>query len=33
LFFVPVVFSMIHGRLEAGAAMQADMPQEIYSGT
>jgi multidrug efflux pump subunit AcrB len=33
LFFVPVVFSMIHGRREAGAAMQADMPQEIYSRT
>jgi CzcA family heavy metal efflux pump len=33
LFFVPVVFSMIHGRREAKAAMRAEMPQEIYSRT
>ncbi len=31
LFFVPVVFSMIHGRREAKAARKAEMPQEIYS--
>jgi CzcA family heavy metal efflux pump len=33
LFFVPVVFSMIHGRREARAARKAEMPQEIYSRT
>lgn len=33
LFFVPVVFSMIHGRLEAKAAQKAEISQEIYSRT
>jgi multidrug efflux pump subunit AcrB len=33
LFFVPVVFSIIHGRREARAARKAEMPQEIYSRT
>ena len=33
LFFVPVVFSMIHGRREARAARKAKLPQEAYSRT
>jgi multidrug efflux pump subunit AcrB len=33
LLFVPVVFSMIHGRREAKAALQAGTHQEIYSAT
>ncbi len=33
LFFVPVVFSMIHGRREARAAKKAETHQEIYSAT
>ena len=33
LFFVPVVFSMIHGRRAAKAARKAILPQEAYSRT
>ena len=33
LLFVPVVFSMIHGRRAAKAARQAASQQEVYSGT
>ncbi|HEY7402294.1 MAG TPA: efflux RND transporter permease subunit [Candidatus Angelobacter sp.] len=33
LFFVPVVFSIIHGRREAKAARLAETRQEVYSGT
>jgi Cu/Ag efflux pump CusA len=33
LLFVPVIFSMIHGRREAKAARKAIRPQEAYSRT
>ncbi len=33
LFFVPVVFSIIHGHREAKAARLAETRQEVYSGT
>jgi multidrug efflux pump subunit AcrB len=33
LLFVPVIFSMIHGRREAKAARKAILPQEAYSRT
>jgi multidrug efflux pump subunit AcrB len=33
LLFVPVIFSMMHGRREAKAARKAILPQEAYSGT
>ena len=33
LLFVPVIFSMIHGRREAKAAARTETRQEIYSGT
>ena len=33
LLFVPVIFSMIHGRREAKAARKASLPQEAYSRT
>jgi multidrug efflux pump subunit AcrB len=33
LFFVPVIFSMIHGRREAKAARRAETQQEAYSRT
>lgn len=33
LLFVPVVFSIIHGRREAKAARLAETQQEVYSGT
>jgi multidrug efflux pump subunit AcrB len=33
LFFVPVVFSIIHGHREAKAARLANTRQEVYSGT
>jgi multidrug efflux pump subunit AcrB len=33
LFFVPVIFSTIHGRREAKAARQAESQQEAYSRT
>jgi CzcA family heavy metal efflux pump len=32
LLFVPVIFSMIHGRREAKAAARAESRQEVYSG-
>jgi multidrug efflux pump subunit AcrB len=33
LLFVPVIFSMIHGRREAKAARKANLSQEAYSRT
>jgi multidrug efflux pump subunit AcrB len=33
LLFVPVVFSTIHGRRAAKAALRAASQQEVYSGT
>jgi multidrug efflux pump subunit AcrB len=33
LLFVPVIFSMIHGRREAKAAARAETRREVYSGT
>jgi multidrug efflux pump subunit AcrB len=33
LLFVPVIFSMIHGRREAKAARKAILPEEVYSRT
>jgi multidrug efflux pump subunit AcrB len=33
LLFVPVIFSMIHGRRKAKAAKKAEFQQEVYSGT
>jgi len=33
LLFVPVIFSMMHGRREAKAAARTETRQEIYSGT